>query len=347
MAVPKKERTVRLADVAQRAGVSRVAVSHVLHGSGKNVRVSAATREKVLQVARQLNYRPNRSAQQLRGARSHTLGVIVDTWNMPVMSTRLSALEQEATERGYRLIIGQARRNPDRVREYLDDFFGRNVDGVLCLLDLMRGDEETLAELFDPASNLVFHGKAVLEDAGCVRVDTGDGIRQSLDHLFRRGRQRPALVLWNLADERADLRRQAYVEDLASRGLGLDERLIWAAGSERATPTTQVLDRALDALVTDAGVDALIADDDMWAVRLMQRLKDRGQRVPQDVAVVGYDNLDLATVIDPPLTTVDQNHTAYAHAALDMVIAMYEEGKLSASERTVTIKPTLIVRSST
>ena len=89
-----------------------------------------------------------------------------------------------------------------------------------------------------------------------------------------------------------------------------------------------MLDRALDALVGDNGADALIADDDMWAVRLMQRLKDRGKRVPRDVAVVGYDNLDLATVIDPSLTTVDQNHSAYAHAAIDMVIGMYEQGKL-------------------
>ena len=93
------------------------------------------------------------------------------------MSNRLSALEQEATQRGYRLIIGQTRRNPHHVREYLDDFFGRNVDGVLCLLDLMRGDEDALAALFDPAANLVFHGKPLVQGAGCVRVDTGDGVQ--------------------------------------------------------------------------------------------------------------------------------------------------------------------------
>ena len=82
-------------------------------------------------------------------------------------------------------------------------------------------------------------------------------------------------------------------------------------------------------------------------MRLIQRLKDRGYGVPEDVAVVGYDNLELATVIDPPLTTVDQNHPAYAQAALDLVIKMNEDDKLPRSQRTVTIQPTLIVRGST
>ena len=96
----KPKKPVRLSDVARSAGVSRVTVSHVLHGSGSNVRVRDATRERVLQAARQMGYRPNRTAQQLRGARSKILGVIVDTWNLPVMSSRLAALEQEATRQG-------------------------------------------------------------------------------------------------------------------------------------------------------------------------------------------------------------------------------------------------------
>ena len=338
---------VRLIDVAKRAGVSRVTVSHVLHGVGANVRVSKATRERVKRVARQLNYKPNRSAQQLRGARSKILGVIVDTWAMPVMSNRLSALEQEATRRGYRLIIGQARSDPDRVREYLDDFEGRGVEGVLCLVDLMRGYEKKLRPLFDPRTHLVFHGKPIIQGAACVSVDTVDGVRQSLAHVLDRGRQRPSLVLWNLADERSHLRRQGYRAELATRGLSVDERLIWSAQSESGIPSLDVLDRVIDTLVVRCGADALIGDDDVWAVRLIQRLKDRGFRVPADVAVVGYDNLDLAAVIDPTLTTVDQNHPAYAQAALDLAMKMNEDDKLPRSQRTVIIQPRLIVRDST
>lgn len=334
-------------DVARQAGVSRVTVSHVLHGSGANVRVSQRTRDRVLRAARQLNYKPNRSAQQLRGARSGILGVIVDTWNVPVMSVRLSALEHEARERGYRLIIGQSRRNAEQVREYLDDFSSRGTDGVFCLLDLMHGDEEVLHPFFDAEAHLVFHGKPIVEGAGCVRVDTASGVRQSLGHLLDRGQQLPALVLWNLADERAVLRHEAYVAELTARGHSVDPQLIWSPESPSLSPTIEELDLAIHMLVTDRGADALVADDDMWAARLIQRLKNAGYRVPDDVAVVGYDNLDMATVIDPPLTTVDQNHQAYARAALDLIIALCEHGSIPETERTITIEPKLIVRDST
>lgn len=338
---------VRLIDVAKRAGVSRATVSHVLHGSGANIRVSEATRRRVLRVARQLSYKPNRNAQQLRGMRSRILGVIVDTWCMPAMSDRLSALEHEATRRGYRLMIGQGRNDPQRVCEYLDDFEGRGVEAILCLVDLMRGDQEKLRPLFDACAKPVFHGVPIVPGAACVRVDTVHGVRQSLAHVLDQGRQRPALLLWNQADERAALRRQGYVAESNSRGRSIDQRLIWSDERESAVASIEVLDRAIDTLVVRCEADALIADDDLWAVRLIQRLKDRDFRVPADVAVVGYDNLELATVIDPPLTTVDQNHTAYAQAALDLVAKMNEKTNLPKSERMVTIRPKLIVRGST
>ena len=338
---------VRLVDVAKLASVSRVAVSHVLHGSGANVRVSDATRDRVLRVARELGYKPNRNAQQLRGARSKILGVIVDSWNMHVVSSRLSALEQEATKRGYRLIIGQARNDPGRIKEYLDDFGGRAVEGVICLLELMRGYEKKLTPLFDQHTHLIFDGKPIVSGAGCIRVDTKDGVRQSLAHLLDRGRLRPGLVLWNLADERSQLRRQGYLEEMAARGASVDERLIFSAQTKPEIPSVDVLDQIIDELVVQREADALIADDDVVAACLIQRLKSRGLQVPDDIAVVGYDNLDLAIVIDPALTTVDQNHAAYAQAALDLAMKMNADDNLSKSQRVVTIQPTLIPRDST
>src|SRR5687767_11001013 len=107
---PSRSAPARLVDVAARAGVSRVTAAQVLNGSGgRTVRVGEETRQRVLEVARHLGYTPNRIAQQLRGVRSRMLGVILDTVNMPVMYARLSALEEKARSRGYRLIIGQVR----------------------------------------------------------------------------------------------------------------------------------------------------------------------------------------------------------------------------------------------
>ncbi|NLY01924.1 MAG: LacI family transcriptional regulator [Rhodopirellula sp.] len=325
-----------------------MAAAHVLNGTGgSTVRVSEATRRRVIEIARRLHYRPNRIAQQLRGARSQMLGVIFDTWNLPVMSARLAAMEQEASRRQYRLMIGQVRRDPAGIQEYLDDFQGRGVEGIICLFDLMRGYDRQLRPLFRPGMRVVFYGKRILDDAGCVRVDTGDGVRQAASHLLDRGRTRPALVMWNVADEKSALRRDGYRAEMTRRGLLVDRQLIWSAGSRSGTPSQKVLDRAIETLVVQRRADALIADDDVWAVRLIQRLKDRGYRVPDDVAVIGYDNLELATVIDPPLTTIDQDHQACVRAMLGLLLEMVEAGGRLPERREITIQPKLIVRKST
>ncbi|MBI1367354.1 MAG: LacI family DNA-binding transcriptional regulator [Planctomycetes bacterium] len=344
----QNRKTVRLIDVAQAAGVSRVAVGQVLNRSGgSNVRVSEETRRRVLDIARKLNYRPNRIAQQLRGGRTKMLGVILDTMHMPVMYNRLSALERAASARGYRLVIGQVHADPAGVGEYLEDFEGRGVDGVICLFDLMRGRDKAVAPLFDGVEHVVFHGRPVYEGASVVRVDTTDAIRQAMAHLFERGRKRPGLVLWNLDDELCDYRRAGFTEGYAAAGVTLDEGMIWEGRHTSQTPSQEVLDDVIDKLIVGKKADAIVAPNDEWAVRLMQKLKSRGFKVPGDVALVGYDNLEIADVIEPGLTTIDQQHDLYAAAALDLLIGGIEEGKKKGESRRVTIKPKLIVRQST
>jgi DNA-binding LacI/PurR family transcriptional regulator len=194
---------------------------------------------------------------------------------------------------------------------------------------------------------MVFFGRRIVEHAGCVRVDTADGIRQSVDHLVERGRKHPGLVVWNAADQRSVYRREGYLTALAAHGLPIEERRIWAAETGPEDPSADTLDRAIDTVVGQLGADSLIIDDDVWAVRFIQRLKDRGFRVPDDVAVVGYDNLDMGTVVDPPLTTIDQDHDACARAMLDLLLSTVEGETPAASEREIVVKPRLIVRKST
>jgi DNA-binding LacI/PurR family transcriptional regulator len=335
-------RAVRLIDVARAAGVSRVAAAHVLNGAGTgSVRVSPATRERIEGIARGLNYRPNRAAQQLRGVPSGLIGVIFDS-QWPTNFQRLSMLEQAGIARGLRFMVGQVHGDPRLVERYLDDFESRGVQGILCVVDLHRRYYDEMRPLFAPRRDVVFHGRALVEGASCVRVDTEDGIRQSVAHLLDRGRQRIGLLLSNSSDQFMQFRRDGYEAEFAARGLLIDPALAWCAESESGTPEQALLDQAIDGLVRDAGADAVIAADDVWAVRLIQRLKARGYCVPDDVAVVGYDNLDLATVIEPALTTIDQQHETYARLAIDLLAGLHQ-----AAPTMATVKPKLIVREST
>ena len=347
-----------LLDVAREAGVSRTAAARVLLGTGgEHVRVGTEARQRVEAAARRLDYAPNRPAQQLRGVSSRTMGVILDTVNAPVMSERLLALEGHANRMGYRLLVGQIHGQAETLREYIGDFAGRGVEAVLGLFDLAPGRDERARAGFGKFRKVVFHGRAAWRGGYCVRVDTGAAIRAGVDHLLARGHRRPALALAHAAgDELMELRREVFREQIKASG---HEGIVWDAGdaggaaSLAATaaagmdPAIEVLAQGIEAMVAKGGADAILASNDIWATRFILQLQKRGLRVPGDVAVIGHDNLDIARVVSPSLTTVDQCHDAYAVAALQLLLEVAEEKRLKPDDRVRTIAPRLIVREST
>ncbi|QDU60100.1 HTH-type transcriptional regulator DegA [Planctomycetes bacterium Pan216] len=342
-----QDKPTRLIDIAERAGVSRVVVGQVLNRSGgANVRISEETRKRVLKIARQMNYRPNRAAQQLRGKRTHLLGLILDTVNLPVFSARLAKIEGEAHQRGYRLVVGQSHHDPESVQEYLHDFVDRGVEGVLCLFDLMRGYREELKPVFKGCPHVVFHAAAVGAGHGCVRVDTAQGMGMIIDHLVERGRKRIGLELWSPSDELMQVRSRAFEESLKRHGMRPLKKRTWTSPSEAQKPDQAMLDDCIDKLVVKGEADAIVCSNDVWAVRLIQRLRRRGLSVPGDVAVTGYDNLEMAEIVEPSLTTIDQCHDDYAKAALDLLEESMA-GKMTPNRRIKTISPRLVVREST
>ncbi len=337
-----------LSDVAARAGVSRTAAAKVMLGTGGDrVRVSDQTRRRVESAASDLKYRPNRAAQQLRGARSGLLGVLLDTVNKPVMYERLSALEDEAAARGYRLLIAQTRHDPPSIADYLREMDGYGVEGLICLFDVARGLRQQIAPLFRDRTHVIAHGFPLHAEGFCVRVDTAHAIRAAVGHLADTGRRRIGMELWNLDDELMGLRAEGYRCEHRGRGLAVDERLVWSAQSVSARPSDEAINRAVAHLVGTMGADAIIASNDIWAVRFIQRLKARGVRVPEDVAVVGYDNLDIGTVVEPNLTTVDQCHDQYAREMMEMVAALVAGTADDQGTRVRVVLPRLIIRDST
>ncbi|SFI29315.1 LacI family DNA-binding transcriptional regulator [Planctomicrobium piriforme] len=340
-------RNTRLIDIARQAGVSRAAVGHILNHSGKDrVRVSEETRARVLKIANELDYRPNRAAQQLRGKPNEILGVILDTVNIAVFSARLAAVEAEAHRRGYRLMIGQAHHDPKEIQTYLEDFSARGIDGVLCLFDVMEDLRKDLQTIFRGQPGAVIHAAPVVKSQPCVRVDTAAAIRLLVDHLVERGRRRIGIQLWSMSDQLMTLREQAWKDAVRQHRLPAGQQLVWVNPLAKQKPTPDVVDACIQQLVIEQKADAIIASNDEWAVRLIQGLRRRNLEVPRDVAVTGYDNLDIADVIEPGLTTIDQCHAAYAEAAVDLMLAA-QTGKLSTSDRVRIVQPRLIVRDST
>lgn len=334
-----------LANVAKAAGVSRSAAARALLGTGgEHVRVSAATRERIEVTARQLHYSPNRLAQQLRGAASRTIGVILDSVNLPVMTQRLWALESEAQRHGYRLLVGQTHGQSDVLQEYVADFSGRGVEAVLCLFDLSPGRDERAKACFGKFRKVIFHGRPAWSGGYSVRVDTETAIRACVDHLVASGKKAPALCLWNSTqDEMMILRRTAFIEQTARHQL---ESIIWDAAADSETPTPEVLDRGIESMIQQSKADAILATNDAWAAQFILRLQKQGFRIPEDVAIIGFDDLDIARIVSPPLTSIDQRHAEYARSAMELILELVANRRIPPEKRIRTTTPHLVLRES-
>lgn len=354
---PRKR--VRLADVATATGVSRSVVGQVLNGGSGNSRVGEETANRIKEVARALDYRPNLAARQLRGKRTQTFGLLVASAGDPLRSFLVQYLDMEASKVGCHTIIGNTigREEPNYFAYYVDEFARRGVDGVFCAVhDWFAGDRQALLAQHP---NTVFYGRPnQLPDACYVDVDRAEAVRLAVRHLIERGRRRIGLALSGVTRGTCRARLQGYTEELAAHGLSVDQDWIFngeefgqvfAQHNEDALKwdyPAEVIDRCIDALVVDGQVDAIVAHDDFWAATLIRLARCRGIKVPENLAVVGYLNHYLADWTDPPLTTVDLQHEMAAKAMVEMMEKLVEEGSLPESQRVVTIEPKLIVRGS-
>jgi DNA-binding LacI/PurR family transcriptional regulator len=339
---------VRLVDVAARARVTATVVSQVLRGGGSSTtRVSPVTAERVRRLAEQMGYRPNVLAQRLKGKPGDLIGVLIGADTTPANLQRLSAVERAAHRRGLRLMIGQFHGSAEDTQEYLHDFLARGIESLVCFNNPAPVYEAPLLPLLQRFRAAIFQTAAPHPSFCTVDVDRADGVAQAYQHLVERGRRRIALVLNDSP------RRDALMEDRlrgwragalqANLPAGADLR--WH-GSGQFPPTPLMVNQAVKYL-QQAGADAVIASNDVWALHLIRQAKRAGLMVPRDLAVVGFDNLDACDLCDPALTTIDQNNQAFADAAIKMLSQMLSGVLLANAQRRAVVRPQLVIREST
>lgn len=356
MANPYEQR-VTAADIARRLGLSQTTVSFVLAGQAVRHRISRVTVQRVLEAAREMNYRPNPVARQLAGKRSNVVGVLIST--EAVADPRLLQLmEILAAERGIRFIVGHAVGTPDQVMAYLDDFRDRGVDAVISIFHNHPDySEAVLSELAQFENVICFERPAdsrglILPHACYVQPDYYEVGRLGVQHLLDRGRRRIGLVLNNLVFPYAVQRRRAYDDTLIAAGRVADEASVWVMDRQPSVAwtdpfTPELALRAVDELVVARKLDGIVAVNDFYAARLVQALRKRGLRVPDDVALVGCDNLEIGTLIDPTLTTIDLRVADLARTMMSFVFTLFSDGLPPEDQRSRVLAPKLIVREST
>ncbi|MDU0345055.1 LacI family DNA-binding transcriptional regulator [Microbacterium sp. KSW2-29] len=328
---------VKIKDVAAHAGVSVGTVSNVLNGRET---VSPAAVERVRAAIESLGYVRNDAARQLRAGRSRSIALIVLDVGNPFFAAVARGAEARAADDGYVVLLGSSGADGDHERLYLDQFREQRVAGVLLTPADAGGDVvERLAQAGIP---VVLVDEHTADAEVCtVSVDDVEGGHLAVAHLLAQGRRRIGFVAGPLAtrqvaDRLAGARRAvAEVEGAALEIIETDGMTVLAgrAAGERLRERT---DRP----------DAVFAANDLLAVGLLQALTMLGGiRVPDDIALVGYDDIDFAAATVVPLTSVRQPAEALGSTAVDLLLRQLD-GELDPSERQVRFRPELVVRAS-
>ncbi len=293
----RKRATIR--DVAARAGVSHQTVSRVIN---HNPNVAHLTRERVLAAIRELGYVPSPMARGLISNRSHSLGVVADDISDGFFARAVAGAEIEARRRGYYLMIASVEPDDDELG-YLRLMLERRVEGLILARPSVPLAPADLRAARDAGVPLVAVGSSGLTGFPIVDVDNRQGGYDATRHLLERGHSRIATIVGPREWPSAAARLEGYRHALREAGVVEEPALVenasdWGLESGRAG-AARLLERG-------SGFTAVFAHSDLIALGAIRQLRESGLRVPDDVSIVGYDDLPVADYVDPALTTVHQ-----------------------------------------
>jgi len=325
-------------DVAQLAGVSTATVSHVLNNTRA---VSDGSRDRVLAAMEQLNYRPNAVARSLRVSETLTLGLIVPDVEIPFFARVARCIEAAANEIGYNVILCNSGWSLNQELLYLDNLLARRVDGLICI-SLSMTSEHVAPMLKRHTPVVWFEQNRSGSRFDSVVIDNFKGAYEATAHLIAQGHRRIGCIL-GLAHSQLTVDRLAgYRQALEDNELPFDEDLLCSGDY---TPPTG-LAGAYRLLNLPEPPSAIFAYNDMMALGAMQAITERGLRVPEHIAVIGFDGIALTEHTCPPLSTVEQPIPEMSRLAISMLLDRIND-RAPIESRTVVVEPRLICRAST
>jgi LacI family transcriptional regulator len=305
--VPKR---VGIVDVAREAGVSTATVSFVLAGKTP---VAAATREHVLGVVRRLGYQRNRHARALRRGASRTLSAVVPDVTNPFYAELVAAIEFAASSRGWLLSLMNCQLDPEREVSYLSTVFDEVTDGIIYV-PLTRDAVKAVESRFDSGPPIVLVDEVTSHRGmGAVSVDNDAGARMVARHFRSIGRRRALVTGPPQGLPTSQSRTAGFIDEAAKIGLEIGHS---AFGESRTSDAGAF---ACDLILRDRSIDAYFAGNDLLAVQVLFELQRAGIRVPEDVAICGFDGIGWGQMINPRLTTLKQPLELIASTALDII----------------------------
>jgi LacI family transcriptional regulator/LacI family repressor for deo operon, udp, cdd, tsx, nupC, and nupG len=335
-------RAVSIQDIAQAAGVSHATVSRALRGS---TLISAEVRENIQRLALHMGYTPNAVAQSLKGSRTNTIGLIVTAIADPFYGRLVRGVDEVARASDVDVFLGVSYDNAEEEMNLIESFQRRRVEGIITTSSRLSAEHfEKLARVGPPIVLVNRQAEGGHPGFRSVQVDSYHGGRLAAEHLLGLGHR---AIAYLGATNRPTSNRQrmaGYRNALMDTGIQVEDGWIQQAPADRRSYADDVEDgKALMIAALRCGITAAFCYNDMHAVGALLACRALGISVPGQVSVVGFDGVDLAQYVTPPLTTIHQPKLRLGQLAAEMLLRLMADQPVGDA----VVPPELVVRCST
>jgi len=323
-------------DVAKMAGVSVATVSRVLNNSSA---VAKSTRDAVLEAIKKLDYRPNLLGRNLRRTETRMILVLLPTIANPFYSRIVKGMEDIALKNGYNIMLCNTDSNVDRERIYLELLKNKLADGVIFMAPELDGEELSLLGRDFPAVQCCEYKEDA--EVSHVTIDNFEAAGKATKHLIALGHKRIGFISCSNKFLSTKRREQGFKAAIEAAGLEYDHQLVvygdysFKSGRRAALNLLNLKDRPT----------AIFAISDVMAIGVLRAAKEKGLKVPEDLAVVGFDNISFSSMCDPTLTTISQPKYDLGCTAMELLLGNIRAGVNEPVE--IVLENELIIREST
>ncbi|BFT74725.1 LacI family DNA-binding transcriptional regulator [Paenibacillus sp. P36] len=330
---------VTIDDVAKMAGVSKTTVSRILNGNYSQA--TEETKEKVLKIIRDMNYRPNPMARGLKQMRTNIIGIVLSNLSNPFWSRVLEGVEDTCRLSGYSLMVCNSNEDSEREAELIDGLQMRQVDGII--VNPTVNNRELFTEIVNKKYPLLVINRRISDlEVDDVVVDNVQGARLAVEHFIQMGRRN--LVSFVYQPEGISTWQErifGFTEAIRENGLEVTDQtviqVVNASGKAKAA--------VIDYFKQKPNVDAVFSTNNMMTLEILEGFKELGIQVPGQISLIGYDETVWAKHLNPPLTTIEQPAYEMGRIAAKNLIQRISS-KAVRKPKHVVLKPNLIIRSS-
>ncbi|ENM5881185.1 substrate-binding domain-containing protein [Vibrio metoecus] len=324
-------------DIARLAGVSTSTVSHVIN---KSRFVSDEIVERVNNAAQQLNYAPSALARSLKMNRTKTIGMLVTTSTNPFFGEVVKGVERSCYHQGYNLILCNTEGDNQRMKASINTLLQKRVDGLLLMCSTLEGERLDVFDRYPDIPIVVMDWGPILFASDKIQDNSLQGGYMAAKHLIECGHKEIGCITGPLIRHQAQMRYEGYKRALAEAGIAINPD--WIVESDFECEGGY---QAFEKLYQRGKLpSALFVSNDMMAMGVIQAASQRGLRVPDDLSLIGYDDVHIAKFMTPALTTIHQPKYRLGKAAVDTLLYRLENPDTTA--QVVQLEPTLVVRSS-